>query len=319
VAPSGAPDGTHRIYYFYNKNVGVDDAREDTTGRLRCRYSDDDARTWSDQTVEHGIASSAISHPDSGVPESWNFFQAPVSVGDGTVKAGFTQWASDTVDASHLLQRHSEVRFLRFENLDADDPEDVRVTTFPDADHGLQVPHPDRPGISVAQEPSVRRLADDRLVCTVRTLQGEVYFALSPDDGRTWDTPRPLHYGPGECRPMENPIAPCPLYRYGGGLLFVFFNNDGTGHGGTGPTDTRRNRTPVWYTVGETVDHHAHPVEFEEPRILLDNDRVPFGPVDRTEVATYTSFFEHDGRAYFWYPDRKHFLLGKELTDTLSR
>jgi len=52
--------------------------------------------------------------------------------------------------------------------------------------------------------------------------------------------------------------------------------------------------------------------------LLLDNDRVPFGPVDRTEVATYTSFFEHDGRAYFWYPDRKHFLLGKDLTARLS-
>jgi hypothetical protein len=318
VAPTGKPDDSHRIYYFYNKNVGIDDAREDTTGVLRCRYSDDDGQTWSDETIDHDIASSAISHPDPEVPQSWNFFQAPVAVGDDTALAGFTHWASDTVDDAHLFDRQSEVRFLRFDNLDAADPTDVTTTTLPDTDHGLQVPHPERPGISVAQEPSVRRLVDDRLICTVRTMQGQVYFALSGDDGRTWDTPRPLHYGPDERRPMENPITPCPLYRYGDKLLFVFYNNDGTGHGGTGPTDTRRNRTPAWYTVGETIDHHTHPVAFDEPRILLDNDRVPFGPVDRTEVATYTSFFEHNGRAYFWYPDRKHFLLGKDLTARLS-
>jgi hypothetical protein len=153
----------------------------------------------------------------------------------------------------------------------------------------------------------------------MRTLTGEVHFALSNDDGRTWDSPRPLCYGPEEDdRPLENPISPCPLYRLDDGrFLLVFYDNDGTGHGASGPRDTRRNRTPAWYAVGEEVDHPSHPLRFSPPRVLVDNDRVPAGPVDRTEIATYPSFFEHGGTPYLWYPDRKHFLLGTDLTTEL--
>jgi len=324
VAPEVGPEGGHRVYCFYNKNVGVDDSRGDTTGTLRYRYSDDDGESWSEEWFELEIESCAISHPDPDVPESWIVFQQPTVLDDGSVLAPFTHWASDAYDVdletSNMFNRHSEVRFLRFENVrEVADPGEVTVTTWPDSAHGLQVPHPDRPGISVAQEPTAKYLPDGRLICAMRTLQGEVYYALSGDDGRTWDTPRPLCYGPGEdAQPLENPITPAPLYELSDGrLLLVFYNNDGTGHGGTGPTDLRRNRTPAWYTVGEYVDHPSHPVEFDPPRVLVDNDRVPYGPNDRTEVATYTSFFEHDGRAYFWYPDRKHYLLGKDLSSML--
>jgi hypothetical protein len=324
VAPDARPDGGHRIYCLYNKNVGVNDSRRDTAGALRCRWSDDDGRTWSDATVDFPIESCAISSPDPDVPESWIVYQAPTVTDDGAVLAGFTHWASDTFDADldgpHMFDRQSEIRFLRFENLlDATDPREVEVTTWPNRPHGLQVPHPDRPGVSVAQEPSVRPLSDGRLICVLRTLQGQAYFALSDDDGRTWDTPRPLHYDPERPSPIENPITPCPLYRLDDGrFLLVFYNNDGTGHGGGGPTDFKRNRTPAWYAIGHETDHPTHPLRFDGPWVLAVNDRVPFGPNDRTEVATYPSFFQHDGRAYFWYPDRKHFLLGKELTDELA-
>jgi hypothetical protein len=322
VAPGVRPDGGHRIYCLYNKNVGVEDAREDTTGVLRCRWSDDDGRTWSGETVDLPIDPCAISHPDPEVPENWIVYQPPTVTDDGAVLAGFTHWASDVFDvppSGSLFDRHSEIRFLRFENvLEASDPADIEVTTWPDGAHGLQVPHPERPGVSVAQEPSVRPLSGGRLVCVLRTLQGQVYFALSADDGRTWDTPRPLHYDPDRRSPVENPIAPCPLYRLSDGrFLLVFYDNDGTGHGADGPADYYRNRTPAWYAIGHETDHPTHPLRFDGPRVLADNDRVPFGPNDRTEVATYPSFFEHDGRAYFWYPDRKHFLLGKDLSDDL--
>jgi len=320
LAPNGRGDGGHRIYCLYNKNVGIDDAREDTTGVLRCRYSDDDGRSWSDATVDLPIEPCAISHPDPDVPESWIAYQPPTVTDDGAVLLGFTHWASDAFDDAPIFERHSEVRFLRIETPDAADPAALEATTWPDADHGLQVPHPGRPGTSVAQEPSVRPLPDGRLVCVMRTLRGQVYFALSADGGRSWDTPRPLHYGPEEARPIENPIAPCPLYRLADGrYLLVFYDNDGTGHGATGATDIRRNRTPAWYAVGEAVDSPTHPLRFDGPWILVDNDRVPYGPAERTEVATYPSVFDHDGRAYLWYPDRKHFLLGKDLTDALAR
>jgi hypothetical protein len=326
LAPGVTDDGGDRIYCLYVKNVGVNDSRAADTGALRYRYSEDDGRSWSDETFDLTIEPCAISNPNPDVPESWIVYQQPTVLDDGTVLAPFTHWASDACDvdltSSDMFNRHSEVRFLRFENIrEVSDPSAVTVTTWPDADHGLQVPHPERPGISVAQEPTAKHLPDGRLICALRTLQGQVYFALSDDDGRTWDTPRPLCYGPDEDdQPIENPIAPCPLYETADDrLLLVFYNNDGTGHGAAGPTDTERNRTPAWYTVGEYVDHPSHPVRFDKPRILVDNGFQSLGAEHNTrQTATYTSFFEQDGRAYFWYPDGKYFLLGKDISDELA-
>jgi hypothetical protein len=320
IAPSVLADDSHRIYCFYNKNIGINDARDDKTGVLRGRYSDDDGRTWSDEHVEYAIKDAAISHPDSSVPQNWIVYQSPTVTNDGAVLAGFTHWASDEVDDAIIFDRQSEVRFLRFENiLREDDPHALRVTTWPDDDHGLQVPNPNRPGISVAQEPSVRRLPDGRFICVMRTLQGCVYFALSADNGRTWDTPRPLHYDADSPGVIENPIAPCPLYRFEEDrYLLVFFNNDGTGHGADGPMHIRVNRTPVWFSVGEMTGDRRHPLEFTPPRVLADNDRVPLGPNKRTEIGSYPSFVETDTERVFWYPDRKHFLLGKEISNKLD-
>jgi hypothetical protein len=333
VAPDTQPDGGHRIYCFYNKNVGTVDGRVDTTGRLRYRYSDDDGRTWSDTAHEFEIAPAAFSHPDSSVPPNWVAYQPPVETSDGAALLGFMHWASETYYPDHegrerrslgvstLFNTHSEVRFLRFENVfTATDPEDLRATTWPNDQHGLQVPHPDRPGASFAQEPAIQPLSDGRLICLMRTLTGSVYFALSDDHGRSWDTPRPLCYDPFDIqRPLQNPVAPAPIYRLPDGRYFVvFYNNDGTASGATGAEDMQRTRRPAWYAIGEEVDHPTHPLQFDTPKILMDNDGSPIGSVERTEVATHPSFFVHKDTAYFWYPDRKHFLLGKDLTDVLG-
>ena len=34
-------------------------------------------------------------------------------------------------------------------------------------------------------------------------------------------------------------------------------------------------------------------------------------------MAMYYSLTERDGRRIFWYADRKHFVLGRELSDEL--
>ena len=79
VAPNLLANGGHRVYYIYNKNVGVDDAREDTTGQVRCRFSDDDGLTWSAAAYDFPIAPSAISHPDPNVPPNWIVYQTSSS------------------------------------------------------------------------------------------------------------------------------------------------------------------------------------------------------------------------------------------------
>jgi len=320
VAPGVVPDGGTRVYCFYTKNVGINDAREADTGVMRCRYSDDDGITWSARTLDYPIAPNALSHPDPAVPPTWIVYQVPFVIPEGHVLAGFTRWASDAVDPGKgMFERSSEICFLRFENILAEgDPEKLTVTTWPKSDHGLRVLRPGRPDVSVAQEPTVQALSDGRLICVMRTLAGKVFFALSEDDGRSWNEPAPLCYEPnGE--PLLNPIAPCPLYRFSDGRFFlIFYSNDGTANGGAGPTDFKRNRTPAWFALGEEMPGHpTQPIRFAPLRVLLANDCAPAGPVGRTEIATYPSLFEYEGVRYLWYPDRKHFLLGKRITDEL--
>ena len=57
-----------RIYLFYNKNIGRTDARDDTSGILRFRYSEDDGRTWSAPHDHLRIGRGAIDHPDPTMP-----------------------------------------------------------------------------------------------------------------------------------------------------------------------------------------------------------------------------------------------------------
>ncbi len=337
--PGVLPEGRTRIWIFYVKNIGVSDVREADTGVLRGRYSDDAGLTWTEQTWDYPIEDCAISHPDPEVPNTWIVFQVPTVTRDGAVLAGFTHWASSVYDRfpetgpPNMLHWHSEVRFLRFENiLTQPDPDKIEVTTWPKADHGLQVPHPERQGISVAQEPSVQVLSDGRLICVMRTMTGKLWFALSADDGRSWTQPRPLCYEPGG-QPLLNPISPAPLYRLGDTevaprrYLLLFHNNDGTANGGSGPADALRNRYPAWITVGEEIPGHPiQPIRFGPPQVALrrypdvppvkgydDQDQ----PAQRLDIGTYTSYLELGGQRILWYPDRKTYLLGKYLSDEL--
>jgi hypothetical protein len=320
VAP--LPGGGFRVYCFYNKNVGYDDARPDTTGVLRCRYSDDDGQTWSEQTYDYPIEPNAISHPDPAVPPTWIVYQNVFITPENHVLAPFTRWASNAFDPAHKLNmgmfdRWSEICFLRFENILAEpDPTKLIVTAWPRTSHGLMVEHPQRPGVSVAQEPTVQALSDGRLICVFRTLTGMNYYALSDDDGRSWDEPRPLRYEPGG-NPILNPIAPSPLYRLKDGrYLLLFYNNDGTANGGRTPLDSKHNRYPVWLTVGREIPgERDHPLRFGQPRVFATSNGVLLPYTCGTQVASYPSFVDDGERRILFYPDRKHFLLGKYITD----
>jgi len=316
--PVVAPD-LGRVYVFYNQNFGEADPRKDVTGKLAFRYSDDDGVTWSDRIRYLPIGRAPIDHPDPDWPYvNWITFQCPIITSAGEIMAGFTRWASAArYENKGLFFLESQIWFLRFDNvLTEPDPDKLEVTTLPQGDVGVRVPRVDLPGISVAQEPTIQSLSDGRLICIMRTLNGMIYYALSSDGARSWGEARPLRYCDGG-EPMLQPIAPCPLYKTGDGRYFiVFHNNDGTANGGAGPADAKKNRTPAWITVGrEAPGADGQPLVFNPPKVFLTNDAVPDGAVDRTSIAVYTSYFEYGGKHYFWYPDRKHYLLGKLLTD----
>jgi hypothetical protein len=303
---------TGRVWFFYNKNIGIQDTREDTTGVLRGRFSQDEGVTWS-EPFDIPIPPCALSHPDPKVPQSWIVYQSPILAGDGVPIVGFTHWGSAAVfKTKNLFQMDSEIRFFRFENiLEELDPAKLQVTTWPKSDQGLRVPFKQNPKVSVVQEPSLVLLPDGRLFCTLRTLNGYVAWSQSRDNGKTWSAPAPLRNRDGK-KLMKNPIAPCPIYALGEGrFVLLFYNNDGTANGGKGPTDYQKNRNPLFLAVGTFQPNAEQPIWFEHVIEWMSSDGVILGPSRRTEVATYTSFGKLGDRFILWYPDRKHFLLGR--------
>ncbi|MGD8238608.1 MAG: sialidase family protein [Armatimonadota bacterium] len=308
--------GTSRVYVFFNQNMGYSDPRD--TGHIAFRYSDDHGETWADRICLTRVPRIAMDPEDPEGGINWLVYQQPLIQGDGKYLAGFTRCGSARkFDVRDMFSLHSEIWFMRFENiLSETDPEKLSVTFLPDGDRGLRVPFPEHPEVSIAQEPTIQTLSDGRLICVMRTRTGHIYHALSADWGHTWDEPRPLRYAEGAA-PLENPLAPCPLYKTRDGrYLLLFFNHPGEPRGSNVP------RRPAYLAIGrECVRSGVQPLTFKAPKLLLDTDpewdlgvehsaRVP-------QIATYTSYFEFEGKHYLWYPERKHFLLGKLLDEEL--
>lgn len=61
------------------------------------------------------------------------------------------------------------------------------------------------------------------------------------------------------------------------------------------------------------------PYWFSKPKEILDTQGRIFGPKGTASVAMYPSLTDWKGRLTLWYPDRKHFLLGKYITDEMLR
>jgi len=314
--PIYVPD-KNRLYVFYSKSIGVFDPPPGSTGEMRFVFTDDDGETWSrEHTIE--MRRTAIMAPDPEVPPNWIIWQQPVEL-DGQIIGCGTVWSS-----AQLAQQkpdapvESECWFWRFDNLlTEDDPGKIRVTMLPDGDHGLRLPNAPGSKASTAEEPTVVRLSDGRWFCVFRSYRGCVGYAISGDQGHTWSEPECLRYSDGGDRVLQ-PTASCPLYPLGDGrFLLTFHNNDGTANGGRHPWDWQYNRTPAFHSVGREMLDSEQPIWFTRPIMFLDNEALAWGPTGRTSVAVYTSFFLFGGQRWYWYPDRKHFLLGKFITDEM--
>lgn len=328
---------TGRIYLFYNKNIGVVDGGRELTGVLKFKYSDDDAHTWQDGGTLP-IRRTATSNDDPNVPLNWIVWQTPILDSKGRVFAPFTRSTSRQKQPEKSIDdpfaSDCEACFLRFDNILTElDPTGLTLTTLPKGEHGIRIPHPEAPQISAAVEPAVRLLPDGQMFCVMRTASGYPWWAVSNDDGETWSGPQPLRYyddGPV----VMHPQSPCPLYALNDGrYILIFHNNDGLVYGDgkpvwkmdgkpvlhIGPGDARHNRRPAYISVGTYKEKAHQSIWFSKPKLLADNDGIGFGVQKKIDVATYPSFFEYEGIRYFWYPDRKHFLLGKFITDELLR
>lgn len=315
-----------RVYFFFNRSVGAWDASYSTDGGMSCSWSDDDGHTWKTGGDIPFRRRPGFSHPDPSVPCGWIVWQRPIRDVNGAWIAGFTRWSSLSAyprpQSGYHLDTRSEL--MRFENID-DGPavEDLTITWLPEED-AVSVPCPIEPekskGYSLAEEPAVVLLPDGRLLMTMRTLTGRIWYSVSEDNGASWRASEPLRQCDGG-KEMLHPKSPCPLYRLQDGRYLLFFHNhDGNKFGAKGPQDMNARR-PVFLSVGEFRPQAHQPVWFDEPKLLFDTDGVAVGPGNGTVeggrmwLSLYGSLTERDGERVLWYPDRKHFLLGRILTD----
>lgn len=313
--PVYVPD-SGRVYLFYNKQQGFVDFHHQWTGQIWFRVSDDGGKSWSEPYKHLKIERNDYSHPDQDADLNWIVFQPPITTGTGNVVVGFTHIKTGRL--SDEYQGESECRFLRFDNILTEmNPEKITVATFPsDGEAGLRFPHPDSEEESFLQEPTIVELPDGRIFCAMRTITGFVAYSVSDDGGEIWSEPEVMRYYDGGEK-IENPVVPCPMYRISGDrYLLVFYNNTGTANHGGHPMDWCRNRRPAWFSIGRPCEGRQ-PLEFGNPVVLADNDRIPISRKQLTEIATYPSLFEHKGKVYFFFPDRKHYVLGKVLPEEL--
>lgn len=310
-----------RIYCFYNKNLGVVDGGSDITGVLRCVYSDDDGVTWRSGNVDIPYRRTRFDHPDPNVPCKCIVWQKPIRDSKGRLIVGFSRWSSLEVfpkpEKGYHLDSSSEL--MRFDNIDdSPDPRDVRITWLPEAEGTIRVPCPIEPersrGYSLCEEPSIVLLPDGRLFLVMRTVTGRIWYTVSEDDGLSWRPPEVLRYMDDGAEVLH-PKSPCPLYPLQDGRFLLFFHNhDGFGYGASGPWDMNARR-PLFLAVGEFQREAYQPVWFSRPKLVCDTHGVGVGPESLIWLAMYSSLTEQADHRVFWYPDRKHFLLGRAIPD----
>ncbi len=300
-----------RIYCFYKKHTGVVDVCCNITSIMRCRYSDNDGHTWS-KPVEITFKRRSIDNPNQNIPPNWVAWTKPIRDSRGRWLEPFTRWISHGIDAG---AENQNIEMMRFDNIDeSPEPEDIKITWLPE--------EPVKPVTGLALtgliEPCIVLLPDGRLFMVTRTETGCIWYSVSKDDGAKWRESEPLRYQDNGER-ILHPDSPPPLYALQDGrFLLQYHNNDGSMSDGPIPMWTapyKFNRRSIFFSVGEFRPQCHQPIWFSKPKRFADSDGVAAGVQYRTEMGTYSSLTEEEGRRILWYPDRKHFLLGKVVSD----
>ncbi len=318
-----------RIYLYYSKDKGIYDFGFRVTAVLGCHISDDDGRTWQDTGHEFDYARTKFDHPDPKVPCNCICWQKPVRDAKGRPMETFTRSSSKAVfppsapTSWGVSYFDNTGQIMRFDNIDeGPDPVDVKITWLPPEEGALRHPLPrsvepeHSRGYCMFHEPSVALLPDGRIFSTASTVSGHLIYAVSEDpDGQRWSKPDVLRYM-DDGTPLLHPVAPAPFYRLEDGRYLIFYHgHEGYRFGGLGPRETGPGRRPTCVSVGEYRPDAHQQIWFSKPKQLCDTDGVGAGPEELVWLAQYSSLTERNGRRVYWYPDRKHFLLGRNITD----
>ncbi len=314
---------TGRIYVLYNQNQGTQGWIKMHTGTMAGTCSDDHGRTWS-PAQQVPMPRSPYDDPEGKIPPEWIVWQVPERDLQGRYFVGYTHWVNKAratrPDAESWTQIESVCSFMRFENIDDNpEPREIRITFSAWADQALRVPHFKYPLLSIAQEPSIVRLPDQRLFCVMRTNSGYIWYSVSADDGRTWGNPRPL-LRKDHGTPILQPVGCCPIYQLADGR-YVLLHHNNRGDIESKPENTSRPRRPAYIALAEFRPHADQPLWFSESKELMDNDGIAVDgrsekdhPNVQTGIGLYSSFTTRHGRDVLWHTDRKCFLVGKRIT-----
>ena len=212
---------------------------------------------------------------------------------------------------------------MRFENVD-DNPEvrTCRSRYSAWGDKALRVPHFKYPLLSIAQEPSIVRLPDQRLFCVMRTNSGYIWYSLSSDDGETWCNPRRL-LRKDLGRPILSRWAADPIYQLADGRYVLLSPQQPRRAVAGGENDATAARAGV-RRAGRVPPGADQPIWFSESKqfmatggVGVDGVQRPLSDPKSGSLSMYASFTNRHGNDVLWYPDSKFFLLGKRITADL--
>ena len=292
-----------RIYLFYYREIiGITDIALQITGAFSCMYSDDFGETWS----ESGDIPQRKTPYDFRENIQDNIvFELPLKLPDGTYLAGFTKFTSRYIDPA--LRGGVRVFFYHFQNID-DDPEikDLKIEILPD-DNGIQVYRPSG-RIGNIEEPSLVMLPDGRIFCSMRTNLGGIFFSTSSDMGKTWSTPRPLMFSDHTF--FTHPLSPCPIYDLKDGRFMQLY------HGACNPERPYYPRNVLRCAIGTfDPDSKYQPIRFDKENDSVFMELKPEDVIlgDDVQLAMYGTMTYMNGKKILWYPDRKFYLLGKDI------
>jgi len=312
-----------RIYVVYNQNQGVKGWILFHTGTMSGIYSDDNGATWS-QPQDIPMPKSPYDDPEGEIPGEWIVWQRPMRDLQGGYFVGYSHWVNRAVarlkEVADWTEIESVVEFMRFVNVDGDpEPRELEIRYSAWGDKALRVPHREVPDLSVAQEPSLVRLPDQRLFCVMRTCSGYIWWSQSWDDGETWCSPRPLLYRDFGL-PLMNPVGCDPIYPLSDGRYLILYHNNRGGKVAGGFNDATP-REPVYVSLAAFRAGADQPLWFSPPKLLMATEGIGVDGVKRPlneqgagSLSMYASFTNRHGNDVLWYPDSKFFLLGKRIT-----